>query len=165
MSSFNNTLAVPWPAVYYSLTQALSVVSLQLLKLPTVACIQPEVSFYVVFDGTTVTLLIFFLFLLVPFYAGSRAPALRDDPARRRRFRTRVINNGIWAIFLVFPQARGRRSRRGEARPRFLNPVPRDAGERHHAAHLFVHHAGGRHRVADGGLCVPRAAAARRRRR
>jgi hypothetical protein len=70
VSSFNNSLAVPWPAVYCallavgvcmvvcgrvltslprslspdSMTEALSVVSLQLLRLPTVACIQPEVA-------------------------------------------------------------------------------------------------------------------------
>ena len=56
VSSFNNTLAVPWPAVYYAMTQALSVVSLQLLKLPTIACIQPEVSFFVIFDGASCAL-------------------------------------------------------------------------------------------------------------
>jgi hypothetical protein len=41
-------VAVPWPAVYRSMTNALSIVSLQLLKLPTIACISPEVSFYTI---------------------------------------------------------------------------------------------------------------------
>ncbi len=42
MSSFSANLYVPWPEIYYSLANRLSVVSLQFLKLPTLACVQPE---------------------------------------------------------------------------------------------------------------------------
>ena len=45
VSSFSSSLYVPWPTVYYALANKLSVVSLQFLKLPTLACVQPEVSF------------------------------------------------------------------------------------------------------------------------
>lgn len=104
VSSFNNTLAVPWPSVYYSLANALSVVSLQMLKLPNIACIEPEVSFYVVFDGVTVTMLLFMLFCVLTYYFGQRSPAAREDAERRRRFKTRCIQCFIWGIFLVYPQ-------------------------------------------------------------
>jgi hypothetical protein len=46
VSSFSSNLYVPWPSVYYSLANSLNVVSLQFLKLPTISCVQPEVSFY-----------------------------------------------------------------------------------------------------------------------
>jgi hypothetical protein len=104
VSSFNNTLAVPWPSIYTSMTQMLSVVSLQLLRLPTIACIQPEISFYVLFNGTTIAMCLFLLFCLATFHFGSKAAAVRDDPARRRKFRIRVLNATIWSIFLAYPQ-------------------------------------------------------------
>ena len=104
ISSFNNSLAVPWPAVYRSMTSALSVVSLQLLKLPTMACISPEVSYYTIFDGTTIAMMLYLLFGAGTLFFGRRAAVLKADPQRKIRFTARCINAFIWGLFLAFPQ-------------------------------------------------------------
>jgi hypothetical protein len=48
VSSFSGNLYVPWPSLYYALSNSLDVVSLQFLQLPSIACIQPDVSFLTV---------------------------------------------------------------------------------------------------------------------
>ncbi len=92
VSSFNNNLAVPWPSLYYALANALTVVSLQLLHLPNIACIQPEVSWYIVFNGVTLSCFVFVVFVGGMYYWGPRTAALVNDAGRRRRFKTRCLN-------------------------------------------------------------------------
>jgi hypothetical protein len=73
----------------------------QLLRLPNVACIQPEVSFFVVFDGVTITMLLFIVFCGASYYFGARTEVAKADPERRRRFKSQAVNCLIWGLFLV----------------------------------------------------------------
>ena len=104
VSSFSSSLYVPWPSLYYALANSLNVVSLQFLKLPAISCIQPGVSFLTVFNGVTISTLIFIVFCLCAYYVGARTATARADPERRRRFKTRCLNAFIWGLFLVYPQ-------------------------------------------------------------
>ena len=51
MSSFSNNLYVPWPSIFYALSRALNVTSLQFLKLPAFSCVRPQVSWLTVYNG------------------------------------------------------------------------------------------------------------------
>jgi hypothetical protein len=92
------------------MASALSVASLNLLKLPKIACISPEVSFFVVFNGVTVTMFLYMSFCASVFLLGARAPVMQADPLRRRRFKTRVINTTIWGVLWTRLQCRTRAS-------------------------------------------------------
>jgi hypothetical protein len=95
---------VPWPSIYYALANTLNVASLQFLKLPAIACIQPEVSFFVVFNGVTITTFCYLVFVVVVYKAGQSTKVIKTDPQRRRRFKSRCLNLCIWGLFLVYPQ-------------------------------------------------------------
>ena len=90
VSSFSNNLYVPWPNVYYALASSLNVVSLQFLKLPAISCIQPQVSFLTIFNGVTITMLVFMVFCALTYYLGQRTDVAKVDPERRRRFKARL---------------------------------------------------------------------------
>ena len=90
VSSFSNSLYVPWPNVYYALASSLNVVSLQFLKLPAISCIQPQVSFLTIFNGVTITMLLFIVFCALTYYLGQRSAVAKADPERRRRFKARL---------------------------------------------------------------------------
>jgi hypothetical protein len=120
VSSFSSNLYVPWPSIYCaslscargtpgcvltpvfllrcadSLANSLEVVSLQFLKLPALACVQPELSFYVIFNGVTITTLLFVIFCTATYHLGQRTTVAKNDPARRRRFKTQCLNCFIW---------------------------------------------------------------------
>jgi hypothetical protein len=69
-------------------------------RLPTIACVQPEVSFYVVFNGVTIATFLYVAFCTAVFIFGQRTKAAVDDPERRRHFKTRCLNVTIWGLFL-----------------------------------------------------------------
>jgi hypothetical protein len=62
ISSFSANLYVPWPSIYYALANALNVVSLDFLRLPDIACLDPGVSYYTIFNGVTITTFIYIVF-------------------------------------------------------------------------------------------------------
>lgn len=93
-----------WPSIYYALANSLNVVSLQFLKLPAIACVQPEVSFYTVFNGVTLSCFIYICFCALTYFVGQRSAIAKADPERRRRFKTQCLSSFIWGIFLVYPQ-------------------------------------------------------------
>ena len=95
---------MPWPSIYYALANTLNVASLQFLKLPAIACIQPEVEFLVVFNGVTITTFGYLVFVIVVYKLGQHTEAVKADPQRRRRFKSRCLNLCIWGLFLVYPQ-------------------------------------------------------------
>jgi hypothetical protein len=115
VSSFSSNLYVPWPSLYYALSNSLNVVSLQFLRLPAISCIQPEVSFLTVrnpaawtaparvltarrqvFNGVTISTLLFVVFCAATYYLGQRTAVARADPERKRRFKTRCLSVFIW---------------------------------------------------------------------
>lgn len=104
VSSFNSSLAVPWPALYTHLASSLNVVSLQFLKLPAISCLQPQQSFLTTFTGVTVATLLFCILCLVSYHYGRRTAVALADAERRRRFQSRCINVFIWGLFLIYPQ-------------------------------------------------------------
>jgi hypothetical protein len=64
------------------------------------------VSFYTVFNGITITTLFYIAFAMLLYFFGSRSAVVKHDDARRRRFKSQVLNTFIWGLFLVYPQAR-----------------------------------------------------------
>jgi hypothetical protein len=54
-----------------------------------------------VFNGVTITMLLFIVFCGASFYLGARTEIAKADAERRRRFKSRVINCAIWGLFLV----------------------------------------------------------------
>ena len=74
--------------------------SLKFIRLQGVACVSPEVSFLTVFHGVTLSTFIFIAFSGAMYYFGQRAQACREDPERRRRFKSRVLNLAVWGLFL-----------------------------------------------------------------
>ena len=91
---------VPWPSIYYALASTLNVASLQFLRLPSISCVQPDVSFLTVFNGVTISTLLFLVFCAATYVLGQRTKIAREDPERRRRFKARVLSCTIWGIFL-----------------------------------------------------------------
>ncbi len=89
-----------------SLARSLDVLSLKFLKLPALACVQPALSFYTIFNGVTIVTLLFVIFCGTVYFLGQLTEAARIDDARRRRFKTRVLSVLHWGLFLIFPQAR-----------------------------------------------------------
>jgi hypothetical protein len=71
-------------------------VSLQFLKLPALACVQPELSFYTIFNGVTITTALYIIFCSLVYVFGQRSKAAQEDAARRRRFKTRILSAFIW---------------------------------------------------------------------
>ena len=104
VSSFSNNLAVPWPSVYYSLASSLSVTSLQFLRLPQINCIQPQVSFFTVFNITTLSFFGFAVFALAAYFIGSASAVAKADKNRQRRFKARVLKVFWWGAFFFYPQ-------------------------------------------------------------
>jgi hypothetical protein len=80
------------------------VVSLQFLQLPAIACIQPDVKFTTVFNGVTISTLIFCIFCMSTYHLGQKTTVAREDPERRQRFKSRCLNVFIWGLFLIYPQ-------------------------------------------------------------
>lgn len=90
--------------IYYSLSNALNVVSLDFLRLPDIACLDPDVQHYVVFNGVTITTFIYIVFCMLTYYYGARSAVALENMERRRRFKTQCLNAFIWGVFLVYPQ-------------------------------------------------------------
>jgi hypothetical protein len=67
-----------------------------------------QVSFFTIFNGVTLGFLTFVLFCGFMYWAGPRTELLKADAARRRRFKTQCLSVFIWAVFLIYPQARCR---------------------------------------------------------
>jgi hypothetical protein len=89
---------VPWPSFYFALANSLSVVSLQFLKLPALACVQPEVSYFTIYNGVTLGFFTFVCFCGFMYWYGPRTEVLKADGARRRRFKTQVLSVFIWRV-------------------------------------------------------------------
>jgi hypothetical protein len=57
-----------------------------------------------VFNGVTITMLLYIVFCMATYYFGARTRVALEDSALRRRFKTQCLNTFIWGIFLVYPQ-------------------------------------------------------------
>ena len=89
---------MPWPSIYYSLANALNVVSLDFLRLPDIACLDPGVSYYTIFNGVTITTFVYIVFCMLTYYYGARTSVALEDIDRRRRFKTQCLNAFIWCV-------------------------------------------------------------------
>ena len=49
-----------------------------------------------VFNGVTISTLLYIVFCLLTYYLGQRTVVAKADPERRQRFKTRVLNMFIW---------------------------------------------------------------------
>ena len=104
ISSFSDTLYVPWPAVYYHYSSGIDVARLQFLALPKLACITPEPSFFKVFDATTIACFTFIVLIALSLHFGMRSEVVRKEPKRGERFRSRCLLLLTWGVFLAYPQ-------------------------------------------------------------
>ena len=104
ISSFSGTLYVPWPTVYYHYASGVDVTRLEFLKMPKLACITPEVSFFKIFDATTIACFTFILLIIFSLYIGMRSDVVKSEPKRGERFRSRCLLILTWGLFLVYPQ-------------------------------------------------------------
>jgi hypothetical protein len=57
-----------------------------------------------VFNGITITTLVYISFCMALYFIGARSAVAKSDDARRRRFKSQVLNTFIWGLFLVYPQ-------------------------------------------------------------
>jgi hypothetical protein len=64
----------------------------------------PQVSFFTVFNGVTITMFCYIVFCMATYYFGARTRIALDDSGLRRRFKTQCLNTFIWGVFLVYPQ-------------------------------------------------------------
>ena len=133
---------MPWPSIYYSLANALNVVSLDFLRLPNIACLDPGVSFYIIFNGVTITTFIYIAFCMLTYYYGARTSVALEDIDRRRRFKTQCLNAFIWCVQGLVRCAAPWPLRRADARLPFAlaqgHLLGLSAGGVHHAEHLCV---------------------------
>ena len=80
VSSFQRTLRVAWPPVFYLLMAKLDVVNANFVTLPKAACATPRAGFYSTFLGITLGVTGLFVFIACVWLAGRAAAARR--PAR-----------------------------------------------------------------------------------
>ena len=90
--------------MYYHFSSGINITRLQFLALPKLACITPEVSFYKLFDATTISCFLFILFIVLSLQIGLRSEIVRKQPKCGERFRSRCLLLLTWGLFLVYPQ-------------------------------------------------------------
>lgn len=105
-ASFPQTLHVRWPRVFYAIAARLSVVNLSLVKLPVLACMHPEPSFYATFHGYTLGCAAGVAMLALAAAAGAalqlhRGGSLRDK--RAYRFFNRCVAAALSLLYFAYP--------------------------------------------------------------
>lgn len=105
--SFPTTLHVTWPHFFVRLASRLSAVNVQLLSLPSLACLHPEPSAFAVFNGYTLgcgaaVVLVGFVFASgAALHAGLRGGSLLDK--RFAAFTNRCITVALVVLYLAYP--------------------------------------------------------------
>jgi hypothetical protein len=113
VSSFLVTLDVPWPKVFITFLSRVSVINLNLMRLPKAACMNPSPSFYRQFNGYTLGLVAAMLALgalwligaklVAPFTLAGMTPAERQE--RSSSFNSTILQRLLLVLYLVYPGA------------------------------------------------------------
>ena len=111
MSTLLRTIDIPWPSIFVSVMSKVSLINLNMVRLPKAACLNPKLSYYDEFNGTTLgflCMLLFILafwlfgrFLLSPFTLGGMSEAERSD--RQRQFRGTCLQRTLMLMYFVYP--------------------------------------------------------------
>lgn len=113
VSAFAHTLDIPWPHIYYALMSRFGVINLNVVRLPAAACLNPEPSFYTVFNAYTIGVAAA-VGLILTFRAcaplaqgllvrlGGCTPA--DATQRAERFASACLSRGVLLLlYLSYP--------------------------------------------------------------
>ena len=115
MSTFIDTLDVPWPRTFSTIMSRVNVVNVNFLQLPKTACLYPNTPFYRTFHGYTLGSTACLALIGASWLAGQRLLAprtLRDASAaeralRLRRFQTLCLSRALLLLYLVYPGVSG----------------------------------------------------------
>jgi len=111
VSTFIRSLDIPWPHVFITTMGKISIINLNLVRLPKAACLSPEPSYYDEFNGYTLGLLFALIFIGV-FWAFGRhilAPvtlagmSAEDAAERRSQFSSTCLQRTLMLLYLVYP--------------------------------------------------------------
>ena len=111
VSTFIRSLDIPWPHIFVTTMGKVSIINLNLVRLPKAACLSPQPSYYAEFNGYTLGLLCallfiaafwaFGLFLLAPLTLRGLSEA--DIKERRGNFSSTCLQRTLMLLFLVYP--------------------------------------------------------------
>jgi hypothetical protein len=114
VTSFRNTLDVPWPRVYFAIMARVGVINRNFIRLPVAACLRPNMSYYSIFNGYTLGTAALAALALATMAAGVPAQALlarfvgaEEAVARRGRFNAACLSRLVVLLYLVFPGVSG----------------------------------------------------------
>ena len=111
VSTLLRTIDIPWPRIFVSVMSKVSLINLNLVRLPKAACLNPALSYYDEFNGTTLGLLCMLLFILAfwlfgryllsPFTLSGVSESERSD--RRRQFRGICLQRTLMLLYFIYP--------------------------------------------------------------
>ena len=111
VSTLLRTIDIPWPRIFVSVMSKVSLINLNLVRLPKAACLSPKLSYYDEFNGTTLGLLsmlafiaAFWLFgrhLLAPFTLRGMSEPERSD--RVRQFSATCLQRTLMLLYFIYP--------------------------------------------------------------
>ena len=115
MSTFIDTLDVPWPRTFATIMSRVNIVNVNFLSLPKTACLYPNTPFYRTFHGYTLGTVMGLAVIAASWLVGQRLLAprtLRDAPEaerahRLRRFQTLCLSRALLLLYLVYPGVSG----------------------------------------------------------
>jgi hypothetical protein len=104
--SFPTTLHVAWPRVFYRIAARLSVVNVHLLSLPSLACTNPEPSYYRIFHGYTLGCCLAVVLVAVIYAFGVALHALLGGSRTDKRFNSftnRCVTAALVVLYIAYP--------------------------------------------------------------
>jgi hypothetical protein len=104
--SFPSTLHVAWPHIFYRIAARLSVVNVHLLSLPSLACTNPEPSYYRIFHGYTLGCCLAVALVGVVYASGVALHALLGGSRTDKRFQNftnRCVTAALVVLYLAYP--------------------------------------------------------------
>lgn len=103
VSSFQRTMRIPWPRVYYDVSSRLSFLDLNFMRLPRAACAAPSSNFYATFNGTTLSVTALLAYVAACWAAGD-AYARREglSPATRSLFAHATLAKALLVLDVAF---------------------------------------------------------------
>ena len=111
VSTFIRSLDIPWPHVFVTTMGKVSLINLNLVRLPKAACLTPQPSYYQEFNGYTLGLLCALLFIAC-FWAFGRfalarytlaAMSAEEAAERKCQFSSTCLQRTLMLLYLVYP--------------------------------------------------------------
>jgi len=111
VSTFLKSLSVPWPRSFVTAMARVSVINLNLAQLPKTACLNPNPSYYSLFNGYTFGLLFFLLFVASLRFMGEHSLSRltlrslddKERSVRLQRFHHGILIRVLFVLYLVYP--------------------------------------------------------------